>query len=66
MSDMINNEDLLRSTINDIVVNSLEHMKSLSSDDRYAVLEEIGFYISVLLFFYKCCKLIAKRSIYLA
>ena len=45
MSDMINNEDLLRSTINDIVVNSLEHMKSLSSDDRYAVLEEIGFWM---------------------
>ena len=42
---MINNEDLLRSTINDIVVNSLEHMKSLSSDDRYAVLEEIGFWM---------------------
>ena len=45
MSNMINNEDLLRSTINDIVVNSLEHMKSLSSDDRYAVLEEIGFWM---------------------
>ena len=45
MSDMINNEDLLRSTINDIVVNSLEHMKSLSVDDRYAVLEEIGFWM---------------------
>ena len=45
MSSMINNEDLLRSTINDIVVNSLEHMKSLSSDDRYAVLEEIGFWM---------------------
>jgi len=45
MGDMINNEDLLRSTINDIVVNSLEHMKSLSSDDRYAVLEEIGFWM---------------------
>ena len=45
MSDMSNNEDLLRSTINDIVVNSLEHMKSLSSDDRYAVLEEIGFWM---------------------
>ena len=42
---MINNEDLLRSTINDIVVNSLEHMKSLSSDDRYALLEEIGFWV---------------------
>ena len=45
MSNMINNEDLLRSTINDIVVNSLEHMKSLSSDDRYAVLEEIGVWM---------------------
>ena len=45
MGDMINHEDLLRSTINDIVVNSLEHMKSLSSDDRYAVLEEIGFWM---------------------
>ena len=45
MSDMINNEDLLRSTINDIVVNSLEHMKSLNSDDRYALLEEIGFWV---------------------
>ena len=45
MSSMINNEDLLRSTINDIVVNSLEHMKSLSSDDRYALLEEIGFWV---------------------
>ena len=45
MSSMINNEDLLRSTINDIVVNSLEHMKSLSVDDRYAVLEEIGFWV---------------------
>ena len=45
MSNMINNEDLLRSTINDIVVNSLEHMKSLSSDDRYALLEEIGFWV---------------------
>ena len=42
---MINNEDLLRLTINDIVVNSLEHMKSLSVDDRYAVLEEIGFWV---------------------
>ena len=45
MSNMINNEDLLRSTINDIVVNSLEHMKSLNSDDRYALLEEIGFWV---------------------
>ena len=45
MSDMINNEDLLRSTINDIVVNSLEHMKSLNSDDRYALLEDIGFLV---------------------
>ena len=45
MSNMINNEYLLRSTINDIVVNSLEHMKSLSSDDRYALLEEIGFWV---------------------
>ena len=45
MSNMINNEDLLRSTINDIVVNSLENMKSLSSEDRYAVLEEIGFWM---------------------
>ena len=45
MSDMINNEDLLRSTINDIVVNSLEHMKSLSSDDRFALLEEIGSWV---------------------
>ena len=42
---MINNEDLLRSTINDIVVNSLEHMKSLNSDERYALLEEIGFWV---------------------
>ena len=45
MSSMINNEDLLRSTINDIVVNSLEHMKSLNTDDRYALLEEIGFWV---------------------
>ena len=45
MSNMINNEDLLRSTINDIVVNSLEHMKSLNIDDRYALLEEIGFWV---------------------
>ena len=45
MSNMINNEDLLRSTINDIVVNSLEHMKSLNTDDRYALLEEIGFWV---------------------
>ena len=45
MSNMINNEDLLRSRINDIVVNSLEHMKSLNSDDRYALLEEIGFWV---------------------
>ena len=45
MSNMLNNEDLLRSTINDIVVNSLEHMKSLNSDDRYALLEEIGFWV---------------------
>ena len=45
MSNMINNEDLLRLTINDIVVNSLEHMKSLNTDDRYALLEEIGFWV---------------------
>tara|TARA_B100001113_G_scaffold337890_1_gene319550 strand:- start:161 stop:358 length:198 start_codon:yes stop_codon:yes gene_type:complete len=45
MINMINNEDLLRLTINDIVVNSLEHMKSLNTDDRYALLEEIGFWV---------------------
>ena len=45
MNEMINNEDLLKSTINDIVVNSLEHMKSLSSDDRFALLEEIGSWV---------------------
>ena len=45
MNEMINNEDLLKSTINDIVVNSLEHMKSLSSDDRFALLEEMGSWV---------------------
>ena len=45
MSNMINNEDLLKETINAAVVDLLETMKSINPDDRFAVLEEMGSWI---------------------
>ena len=45
MNSMSNIEDQLKSTINHTVVDLLEAMKSITPDERFAVLEECGDWI---------------------